>query len=288
MKVLLTGGSGQLGRALIASRPKAVELIAPLRDELDLSSPGSIERCFQASRPNLVINAGAYTAVDQAESDRELAFAVNSAAPASLAKLCELSGARLLHISTDFVFDGKKSSPYLPDDEPNPLSVYGASKLAGERAIMGTNGLHWHILRTAWVYAPQGRNFMLAMLRLFRERPMVNVVSDQIGSPTSADALATCVWRFAMYTGRSDLFHFASAGVASWYDFAVAIYEEARQRGLVQNVVQIKPITADQYPSPTRRPSYSVLGTGRTHEVMNSEPQHWRESLRAVLGNVLA
>jgi dTDP-4-dehydrorhamnose reductase len=288
MRVLLTGATGQLGRALTASVRADVTLIAPGRDVLDLESAASIESAFAASNPDVVINSGAYTAVDKAESERELAFAVNGVAPGVLAKCCAIRGARLVHLSTDFVFDGDKSSPYRPDDSPNPLGVYGLSKLTGERAVAATPGLRWQVVRTAWVYAPQGRNFLLTMLRLFRERSVVSVVSDQIGTPTSALSLARCVWRVVEQQSPSKVFHYTDAGTASWYDFAVAIYEEACSLGLITTPVRIVPIATEQYPTPARRPPYSVLDKRTTMEAFALEPVHWRESLRATMKEMCA
>lgn len=283
MKVLLTGAGGQLGQALIASQPQDVQLVAPDRSTLDLADSASILKTLAAERPSVVINAGAYTAVDKAESERELAFAVNGAAPGVLARWCAESGARLVHISTDFVFDGAGSKPYGPQDATRPLSVYGASKLDGEQQIAAVKNLNWLVIRTAWVYAARGRNFALTMLRLFGERPVVNVVADQVGTPTSAVSLAHCVWRAAADRGTPAILHYTDAGVASWYDFAVAIYEEARSLGLIDKDVQIVPIGTEQYPTPARRPSYSVLDKRETLARLQLPVVHWRSALRKVL-----
>lgn len=288
MKVLLTGASGQLGRALIASCDRSIDLVAPARDQLDLANRASIEGTMRVVAPNAVINAGAYTAVDKAESERELAFGVNATAPATLAQCCAQLGARLIHVSTDFVFDGTQGSPYEPDASPNPLNVYGASKLEGERRIAATPGLTWHIVRTAWVYAADGRNFVSTMLRLFRERPAVSVVCDQVGTPTSAASLARCVWRLLADNGPSAILHYTDAGVASWYDFAVAIQEEAFAMGLIGKTVPIKPIPTQQYPTPARRPAYSVLEKSSTFARLQIEPDHWRVELRKVLQEMKA
>lgn len=283
MKILLTGAGGQLGQALLASAPHGVELVAPERTTLDLAEPASILKTLSAERPSVVINAGAYTAVDKAESQRDSAFAINAEAPGVLARWCGESGARLLHISTDFVFDGEHSTPYRVEDATRPLSVYGASKLEGERRIAAVGDSSWLIIRTAWVYAARGRNFMLTMLRLFDERPLVNVVCDQIGTPTSAGSLAQCVWRAVQDQGAPAILHYTDAGVASWYDFAVAIYEEARAQGLATKQVQIVPIGSEHYPTPARRPHYSVLDKRDTLARLQLPVVHWREALRKVL-----
>jgi dTDP-4-dehydrorhamnose reductase len=283
VKVLLTGSSGQLGQALLASVPADVEIVAPQRKALDLSDAASIAKVLTAERPDVLINAGAYTAVDKAESEPEQAFTVNAAAPGVMARWCGQSGSRLVHVSTDFVFDGRQSTPYRPQDPTQPLNVYGASKLKGEREIMAVKDLDWRIIRTAWVYAARGRNFMLTMLRLFEERPVVNVVSDQIGTPTSAASLAQCVWRAVVDQGGPGVLHYTDAGTASWYDFAVAIYEEARALGLVSKDVDIVPIGSEQYPTPARRPSYSVLDKRDTLARLQLPVLHWRAALRKVL-----
>lgn len=283
MKVLLTGASGQLGQALLASAPTGLELVAPDRKTLDLADTASILKVLAAERPAVVINAGAYTAVDKAESERDSAFAINATAPGVLARWCAESGARLVHVSTDFVFDGEHSTPYMPQDATGPVSVYGASKLEGERRIAEVENLSWLIIRTAWVYAARGRNFMLTMLRLFGERPVVNVVCDQIGTPTSATSLAQCVWRALNDQGPPAILHYTDAGVASWYDFAVAIYEEARALQLLDKQVQIVPIGSEQYPTPARRPHYSVLDKRETLARLQLPVIHWRAALRQVL-----
>ena len=288
MRVLVTGGSGQLGRALLARAPQDMEVLSPERGVLDLADQSSIENVMRRIRPDLVINAGAYTAVDKAESDREQAHAINAHAPGVLAKECHAMGAALIHVSTDFVFDGTSSVPYASDAQARPLSVYGETKLAGERAVRAISGLKWSIVRTAWVYASQGRNFVLTMLRLFRERDSVSVVADQIGTPTSAPTLAQCIWSIAKADAEQQVYHFTDAGAASWYDFAVAIYEEARALGLLNKDVTITPIATEQYPTPAKRPSYSVLDKRSTWSRLQLAPEHWRIALRRTLQEIRA
>jgi dTDP-4-dehydrorhamnose reductase len=287
MKALVTGAGGQLGRALAASAPAGVELVALGRADLDLADIPAIRQCVASHRPDVVINAGAFTAVDKAETERELAFAVNGAAPGEFARSCHAHGARLIHVSTDYVFDGEGSVPYKPEDEPRPVNVYGASKLDGERRIAAVQGLRWLVVRTAWVYDAVGRNFLTTMLRLFRERPVVRVVSDQIGSPTSAASLARVLWRAASVPAEeAAVLHFTNAGVASWYDFAVAIHEEAMALGLIRTPVDVQPIASEQFPTPARRPAYGVLDKRATLERLSLAPIHWRAELRAVLQDV--
>lgn len=283
MKVLVTGAAGQLGRALSRTVPRSVEIVALDRAALDLTQPDAVAACLRSIRPTTLINASAYTAVDQAEAEPERAHAVNADAVGSLAAACEAQRIRFVHVSTDFVFDGASGRPYRPTDPTAPLSVYGASKLAGERQIASYAELDWRILRTAWVYAGTGRNFVLTMLGLFKKRSVVRVVADQVGSPTSADSLAHCVWRTATVERARGILHFADAGVASWYDFAVAIYEEARELGLITSSVDIQPIQTKDYPTPARRPSYSVLDVSATSEILGLTPVHWRTNLRQVL-----
>jgi dTDP-4-dehydrorhamnose reductase len=287
MKVLITGASGQLGGALTASLPPGVEAVALTSAELDITNEAALSHSLEQVQPAVLINAAAYTAVDKAESEPERAHAVNAIAVANMARLCRERNVRLVHISTDFVFDGQQGRPYRVDDEPRPLSVYGASKLEGERRIAAEAGLDWRIIRTAWVYGATGRNFMLTMLRLFREREVVQVVADQIGTPTSVRSLATCTWAAALHE-NGGLMHFTDAGVASWYDFAVAIYEEARALGLLTRDVAVVPIRSDQYPVAARRPANSVLETQSTLQRLGLVPIHWRVSLRLVLKELRA
>ena len=288
MRVLITGAAGQLGRALSRTVPAGVEVVALDRAALDLTQATAVAACLQSVRPTTLINASAYTAVDQAESEPERAHAVNADAVGSLASACEAHNIRFVHVSTDFVFDGASGRPYRPTDATGPLSVYGASKLAGEHQVASCARLDWRIVRTAWVYAGTGRNFVLTMLRLFRERPVVRVVADQVGAPTSADSLAHCVWCTAAADDAKGILHFTDAGVASWYDFAVAIYEEARALGLVTRDVDIQPIRTKDYPTPARRPSYSVLDVSATSEILGLTPVHWRSNLRQVLQELRA
>nr|WP_298725142.1 dTDP-4-dehydrorhamnose reductase [uncultured Steroidobacter sp.] len=283
MKVLITGAQGQLGQALVRTPADGIDVIAVTSKECDIVHEASLQRCLDTARPQVLINAAAYTAVDQAESERDRAFAVNAAAVANLAAACRDRAIKLVHISTDFVFDGAMGRPYRPDDVVRPLSVYGESKAEGERRIAQTPDLDWRVIRTAWVYAAAGRNFMLTMLRLFRERGHVRVVADQTGTPTSAPTLARCVWAATLDTGACGVLHFTDAGVASWYDFAMAIYEEARALGLIEREVTIEPIRSDQYPTPARRPSYSVLECSESRARLGQVPVHWRVQLREVL-----
>jgi dTDP-4-dehydrorhamnose reductase len=286
MKALVTGAAGQLGHALARSVPSDIEAVCVPRADFDITDDAAVASLLDSVRPNVLLNAAAYTAVDRAESDTARAFAVNAEAVASLAKRCAERDIKLVHVSTDFVFDGSLGRPYRPDDVPRPLNVYGRSKLLGEQNIRAQPGLDFRIVRTSWVYAAEGRNFVLTMLKLFKERSVVRVVADQVGTPTSSSSLATCVWQATRDSGSNAVLHFSDAGVASWYDFATAVYEEARASGLLAQNVEIVPIGADEYPTAAARPAYSVLEKRSTLERLRLEPIHWRTALRSVIGNL--
>lgn len=278
MKALITGASGQVGGALASSVPAGWACKTLTRFECDLTNATAIRDAIAAYRPDVVINAAAYTAVDRAESDEALATAINGAAPGIMREALAEHGGRLIHISTDFVFDGAASTPYRPDDSTRPLSAYGRSKLAGELAA-GSDAL---ILRTSWVYAAGGANFVRTMLRLMRDRDEVRVVADQIGAPTWATGLAQTIWSLAQ-TDKTGILHHRDAGAASWYDFAVAIQEEALALGLLDNPAVIIPIATVDYPTPARRPAYSLLDDADTRSALGDRPPHWRENLRRML-----
>ena len=278
MKALITGANGQLGRALAACPPAGIELIALTSAQLDIGDRAAVDAAFVDHAPVIVINAAAYTKVDVAEEMPELADRVNHLGVAHLAQAAQRSGARMVHISTDFVFDGMASHPYATDAPTAPLNVYGATKLAGERAA-GQNAL---IIRTSWLYSAYGNNFVATMLRLMRERPELRVVDDQVGTPTSARSLADAIWKLAL-TNNVGVMHYSDSGVASWYDFAVAIMEEAIAIELLDQPIDIIPIPSSAYPTPAKRPHYSVLDKSDTIEALGYAPPHWRTSLRDVL-----
>ncbi len=288
LKVLVTGASGQLGRALCATVPHQVELLAVGRAEVDIGEPASVQRCIDEFQPNVVINAAAYTLVDKAESEAAAAERGNRAGPRNVATaLRGTPGARLIHVSTDFVFDGSQSSPYPPDSEPAPLGVYGTTKLAGERAISEMLGERALTVRTAWVYDASGKNFLRTMLRLMKERGAVRVVADQVGTPTCSHSLAQVLWLLAQRPELSGVYHWTDAGVASWYDFAVAIAEEAVAQGVLSKMPQVTPIATHEFPTPVRRPAYSVLDKTSTHAALGLAPVHWRVRLREVMAQVV-
>jgi dTDP-4-dehydrorhamnose reductase len=286
VKVLITGANGQLGRALVGSAPPAVSVHVATRAELDVADAGAAGRFLAALRPGVTINAAAYTAVDKAETDRDVAWSVNAQGPRALAEACRDCACRLVQVSTDFVFDGARPTPYPPDARTAPLNVYGETKAAGEAAVREVLGEQATILRTAWVYAAQGHNFLRTMLRLMNERRTVRVVADQVGTPTAAGPLAAALWRLALDRQLGGIYHWTDAGVASWYDFAIAICEEGLARGLLPSGVEVLPITTADYPTPARRPSYSVLDKASTSVALHLAPSHWRRSLRAVMDEV--
>jgi dTDP-4-dehydrorhamnose reductase len=295
MKILLTGAAGQLGHALRQKVPKGVELIATSRSggdallPLDLADAAACRAAVLEHRPAWVLNAGAYTAVDQAESEPELALAVNGGAPRAFAEALLETGGRLLQVSTDFVFNGQQGSPYRPEQARDPLGVYGASKAAGEEAVeevLGSSG-QGVILRTSWVMGPVGKNFALTMLRLHREREQIGVVEDQVGCPTSTATLAAACWRViaAMESsaGLPAVLHWSDAGAASWYDVALAVGELGLELGLLERAAVVNPITTADYPTPAERPSYSLLDCTSTRKALGLPPTHWRQALRQLL-----
>lgn len=282
MKVLVTGAGGQLGRALVAQAPEGVEVLPRASAELDISDRAAVVALVERERPRLIVNAAAYTAVDRAESEPERAAAVNEAGVANLVGAAVGLGARVAHVSTDFVFDGSASRAYAVDAPTAPLGVYGATKLAGERHLR----LGDLCVRTAWVYAAEGANFVRTMLRLMAEREEIGVVADQIGSPTSATDLAGALWSLAL-GGSSGTFHYTGSGVASWYDFAVAIRDEGGALGLLPaTAARVKPIATADYPTPAKRPAFSVLDTRETAKALGEAAPHWRHSLIKVLEQI--
>ncbi|HUF35654.1 MAG TPA: dTDP-4-dehydrorhamnose reductase [Gemmatimonadales bacterium] len=287
-RALVTGATGQIGRALLAAAPPEWRVVGCDRAALDVTHPESVARVFDRERPGLVINAAAYTSVDAAEREAERAEAINCAGPALLAEAARDLGARLIHLSTDFVFDGAQGRPYAPGDRASPLGVYGRTKLAGEREVLRISEGSALVVRTAWVYAAAGRNFVLSMLRLMRDRPSLGVVADQIGTPTWAGSAAEALWAAAARPSLCGILHWTDAGVASWYDFAVAIQEEGLAAGLLDRAVPIRPLRTDEYPTAARRPSYSVLDTSASAGLLGLAPRHWRERLREMLREVAA
>ena len=283
MQILITGARGQLGCELIRSAPGEHRIVAMDLDEIDIRNRSSVWSVFDRVRPELLINAAAYTAVDQAESDANEAFLVNSQGTANLASAALEFGTRMFHVSTDFVFDGQSGSPYKPDDPPRPLGVYGRSKLEGEIRAMEILGDRASVVRTSWLYSVHGSNFVKSMLRLMRKESELKVVSDQVGSPTWAGSLAEFLWAVSFRSELDPILHWTDEGVASWYDFAVAIEEEALALKLLDRATPIWPIGTSEYPTLARRPAFSVLDKSRSRTLMGRKGVHWRDALRKML-----
>jgi len=299
VRLLLLGGDGQVGHELRRSLAALGEVVTTTRsgrlaedgsacETLDLAQLDSIEPLLRRVRPDHVVNATAYTAVDRAESERELAFAINAQAPERLARLCAADGIGLIHYSTDYVFDGSGTRPYLETDPTGPISVYGQSKLAGEEGIRASGADHL-ILRTAWVYATRGHNFLRTMLRLGGEREELRVVADQHGSPTPAWLLADAAAQVLRQgLKESGVRHLVAGGQTSWHGFADAIFEEALARGLIARRPRVEAIGTADYPTPARRPAYSVLDSGRLQSEYGLDVPHWRAALAATLDRPVA
>ena len=250
--------------------------------DVDIADPDQVAEALDDTEPAWVINAAAFTAVDAAESEPELAHRVNAIGPEVLALQCRERNIRFLHVSTDFVFDGTQGRPYAADAEPNPLGVYGRSKLDGENAVIAAGGSSV-ILRTGWVYSRHGGNFVKTMLRLMADREQLSVVEDQVGTPTWARGLALTCWGLADHGDTSGIYHWSDAGACSWYDFAVAIREIALELGLLRQAATLLPIPASQYPTPALRPAYSVLDKTLTRKLLGHSGNHWTSQLRAML-----
>lgn len=281
-KVLVTGAGGQLGQELIRSCGAHLQCVPLSRRELDLAHGDALQRALDDIAPQQVVNAAAYTAVDAAESDAAAAWRGNAEGPHLLARACAQRGIRVLHVSTDFVFDGESPHPYTPEAPTAPLGEYGCSKLAGEQAVLEEcpGAL---IMRTGWVYSRFGGNFVKTMMRLMAERDELAVVADQVGTPTWAAGLAQALWAAVERPRLDGIYHWSDAGVCSWYDFAVAIYEEGSALGLLPPGVQVRPIPASDYPTPARRPAYSVLDKSSSWRDLELPGVHWRQQLRAML-----
>lgn len=293
MRILLIGKNGQLGHDLSPILAALGEVISVGRDTLDLENPDAIRQTLRDNHPRMIVNVAAYTAVDRAEQELERAIAINGTAPTIMAEVAQDLGAAFLHVSTDYVFDGQKNTPYLEDDPTNPVNAYGQSKLLGEQGVQQACDRHI-ILRTAWVYGVGGKgNFVKTMLRLGAEREEVRVVVDQVGSPTWTGDLAQAIaqWVLQIHPNSTDplvtgVYHYTNSGAISWYDFAVAIFEEAALLGFPLKIQRVVPIVSAEYPTPAARPAYSVLSGQKTSALLGKPAPHWRESLRPMLNQL--
>ena len=282
-KLVVIGKSGQLAWEIARLVPEAVCLG---REDVDITSSEDIAAKLDKVKPDAVINASAYTAVDKAESDEENAYLLNQTAVANLAKYCKSNNVFFVHVSTDYVFNGEKGSPYTVDDAIEPQGMYGKTKAAGEAEVTSVLPAASAILRTSWVYSSHGNNFVKTMLRLMAEKPQLGVIDDQIGSPTWAKGLArACVEAASQRT--VGIYHWSDEGVCSWYDFAIAIQQLGLERGLLEQAVPVKPIPSSAYPTPAKRPLYSVLDKTLTRETFTSPLNHWREQLSAMMDELV-
>ena len=284
---MVVGCNGQLGRSLAKSVPPDVESIGLDLPDLDIANADMLLAACRDVRPAVIINAAAYTAVDQAESEPEIANRVNVEGPKNIAAAARDVDARLIHISTDFVFDGRATSPYGPDAGTNPLGVYGRTKRDGERVVLDVMPDKAVVVRTAWLYSKTGSNFVKTMLRLMSERNEISVVADQFGTPTWADSLAAVVWAFAGTPANSGIYHWTDGGESSWHQFAVAIQEEALSLGLLDTEIPVHPISYVDYPTAAIRPPYSVLDCSSTCAALNINQTPWRENLHIMLKGML-
>ncbi|TRV14952.1 MAG: dTDP-4-dehydrorhamnose reductase [Microcystis wesenbergii Mw_MB_S_20031200_S109] len=286
-KVLLIGAKGQVGQELQVTLPQWGEVISIGREELDLTNSEKISQLIREIHPDYLVNAAAYTAVDKAETEPDLAYSINAIAPKIMAESAEKIKAKFLHISTDYVFDGRKNTPYLESDLTNPLGVYGQSKLRGEEEIKTVNS-QAIILRTAWVYGSYGKsNFVKTMLRLGKEREELKVVVDQVGSPTWSKDIATAITQLLINVDNpAGIYNFTNSGVASWFDLTKAIFEEAKISGIPLKIQRVIPITTAEYPTPAVRPAYSVLSGQKISQQLGYIPPYWRDSLKAMLNQL--
>lgn len=280
MKVVLLGAGGQLGHSVQELKPEGIELIGFRSTELDITNEAQLIEKLDASQPDVIINAAAYTQVDKAEEEPELAFQVNALGPQLISQWVAKNDSRLIHISTDFVFDGKKNTPYVETDQPNPLNVYGKSKLEGEKNILALIPGQSVIVRTSWLYSNHGHNFLNTMLRLFEEKDSLNIVDDQIGSPTTTTALAEVLWKVVGRDEISGLYHWSCDGAVTWFKFAETIKYEAFSFGALSNASELNAISSGQYSTLLIRPKYSVLDSAWLEKRLGINKIQWRDKLR--------
>lgn len=286
MNVLVTGAGGQLGAALQACVPDDIKCIAVDRHTLDISDGAALGRRLDEARIAVVINAAAYTDVERAEREPDQAMHVNATACATVARACAAHGARMIHVSTDFVFDGRKGEPYRPSDEPNPLSVYGRSKLAGEREVLSILGKNGCVIRTSWLHSAQGANFVTKILARMQSSETVRVVTDEIGSPTAAYSLAGALWACSR-SAASGIQHWSDVGAVTRFQFAEAIARDAHEVGLLARVPELLGARVSDFKTAAQRPTYSVLDTHQTEAELGIEAIQWREGLRLTLSKLV-
>ncbi len=281
-KTILLGAKGQLGQLVVESVPDNIELDCFSHETLDITDHKAVKELILQVSPEIIINAAAYTAVDNAEKESKLAYEINAEAVENIA-ISTPPETRIIHISTDFVFSNNSLHPYQPEDQIAPVSIYGQSKADGERALIKHHADNSIILRTSWLYSAKGKNFLTTMLRLMAERDELSIVNDQFGSPTSAHLLAQIIWGFALENQGMGIYHWSDRGVITWYDFALEIYSQARKLEILQNDVTIKAITTKEYPTPATRPCYSALDSTATETLLGVKTSLWQEELYKVL-----
>ena len=286
MKIVVIGNAGQLSYELVRILGEDTICLGP--EDTDITKLDVLSATLAQLAPDVIINAAAYTAVDKAEEDQALCHAINAAAVENLAKYCKQAGAFLVHVSTDYVFNGHKGSPYLPNDPIEPQGVYGKTKADGEKALLDILPEASCLIRTAWVYSAHGNNFVKTMLKLMADKPQLTVIDDQIGTPTWAKGLAdACV--SAAHNKTVGVYHWTDEGVASWYDFALAIQELGLEKGFLDSAIPVLPIPSSQYPTPAKRPHYSVLDKTSAREAFATcNPTHWRKQLSAMMDELKA
>lgn len=284
VKVLVLGRSGQLAQQLFNNRPSDVELSLAGRVDLDITSFSSVEQYIISHSPDVVINTAAYTSVDQAESEFSLAELINTTAVYNIAKVCFARNIKLIHISTDFVFDGKKSSPYSVLDKPNPLNVYGLTKYAGEKALLNFESKNFSVIRTSWLYSVYGNNFLKTMIKLMSTRTNIDVVADQISCPTSAVGLARFIYELILLKDLNPIYNWSDLGVASWFDYAKAIHEISLDLGIIERSVQITPIKSSDYRVSATRPAFSLLDVSDSLHICSAN--YWRDNVRNTLKDI--
>ncbi len=283
LKVALTGANGQLGFQLVKKLSDKVNLLALDRTALDISNNAQVEKTLLAFAPDVIINAAAYTAVDKAEQEQELAKAINETGPQNLAKFAAKLDAVLIHVSTDYVFDGQSDKPYVETDATNPQSIYGQTKLNGEQAVIKYCAKHI-ILRTAWVFAEHGNNFVKTMLRLTQSRPELGVVADQMGGPTYAGDIAEAIISIVSLLSaeneqRYGIYHYSGAPYVSWHQFAYSIFQHAVQQQLIAQAPKVNAITTAEYPTPAKRPAFSMLDCSKIQQAFTVSPSNWQAAL---------
>jgi len=284
-KVLITGADGQLGYELQRTLPYGYTCLATDRQQLDITDAELVNAFVNTNKPDVIINAAAYTAVDKAEEETELAIAINTKGAENLARACKKYGKKLVQISTDFVFDGKACSPYPVDAPTEPEGYYGKTKRDGDNLVLEILGDDALVIRTSWLYSAHGNNFVKTMLRFMKERDELGIIADQVGTPTWANSLAHAVWK-SIALNTTGIHHWSDAGVASWYDFAYAIMEEGVVLGLLEKPIRIKAITTADYPTPASRPCYSVMDKTTTWKALDMQSEHWRVALRQMLNDL--